>query len=141
MSKFQPDHMGRPTPDSNRGKSLNRSHNAAAETPTPGYGRPTIARSLTDPTPHDPRAGRAKNSFDLKIHGGQSKQTKSGSMAFGGDHASAIDSLSGREVVPGKDGTVANAHPLVAPPVAKSYSPPRPSPGMRSRNGEVDVMK
>jgi hypothetical protein len=136
MSKFSPDHMGRPTPDSNQGKSLNRSHNIAAEQPAPSSGR-TIARSLTDPTQHDPRVGKVKHVFDLQVHGGMSKRTKSGPMAFGGDHASAIDSLSGREVVPNKDGSVAAAHPLTAPPTAKNLAPVKPSPTMRSRTGGI----
>jgi hypothetical protein len=133
---FQPQHDGSRIMDTSPGRSLNRSHNSAAEQPTPGYGR-TIARSLTDPTPHDPRVGRVKAAHDVKIHGGQSKQTKTGPMAFGGDHASAIDSLSGREVVPDKDGTVANAHPLTAPPTAKNLKPVALSPTMRRQTGNI----
>lgn len=114
--------------------TISRSHGFAAEQPTPSYGS-TIARSLDDSTRHDPRQGKSKAAYDVRIHDGQSKQTKTGPMAFGGDHASAIDSLSGREVVPGKDGNVANAHPLATPPTAKNFRPVANTPGMRSRQG------
>lgn len=106
---FQPDRAGKRTPDSNPGKSLARSHNMAAETAARHGDRPNIARD----------GGTAKHVHDVKIHGAMVKQTKSGPLAFGGDHASAIDSLTGREVVPGKGGAVATAHPLTTPPKAK----------------------
>lgn len=127
MSKFQPNHSGLPTPDNNPGKSLSRSHGAAADVPARHGDKPNIARD----------AGKAKHVYDVKIHGGMSKQTKSGPMAFGGDHASAIDSLSGREVVPGKDGSVAAAHPLTAAPTAKNLAPVKASWGNRSRTGPI----
>lgn len=120
---FQPQHDGSRITDASPGRSLNRSHNPAAEVPARHGDRPNIARD----------AGRGKAVHDLKIHGGMSKQTKSGPMAFGGDHATAIDSLSGREVVPNKDGAVANAHPLTTPPTAKNLKPVAATPGMRSR--------
>ncbi len=67
------------------------------------------------------------------IHSGMRSQTRSGAVAFGGDHNSALDALSGLAVVPDKSGRVAAEHPLSAPPVAKNYKPPEFSPGMRSR--------
>jgi hypothetical protein len=127
MSKFQPDHNGLPTPDNSGGKSLSRSHGAAAEQPARHGDKPNIARD----------AGKAKHTYDVQVHGGMSKQTKSGPMAFGGDHASAIDSLSGRETVPGKPGTAATAHPLTAPPTAKNLAPVKPSWNNRSRTGGI----
>jgi len=110
---------------------IGRTHGTADENPTPGYGRPVIGR--------DPRRGKAVG--DLAIHGGMRTATKSGVVAFGGDHSSVIDSLSGKLTVPGRPGTAATAHPLAAPPTAKNYQPVKPVPGQRSRNGEVDVMK
>jgi hypothetical protein len=120
---FQPDHLGRRTPDSNPGKSLARSHNMAAETAARHGDRPNIARD----------AGRAKHVHDVKIHGGMVKVTKGGALAFGGDHATAMDSLTGLAVVPDKSGAVATAHPLTTPPKAKNLSAPMPHPSMRSR--------
>ena len=80
-SQFQPDHLGRLTPDSNPIRSLNRSHASAAEVPARHGNKPNIARD----------ASRGKAAFDLKIHGGMTTQSKSGGAAFGGDHKSAID--------------------------------------------------
>lgn len=86
----------------------------------------------------DPRRG--KNISDLPIHGGMRTATKQGTIAFGGDHSSAIDSLTGKSVVPGKLGGAAAAdpHPLTAPPVAKNYAPVKPVLGMRSRTNDAE---
>lgn len=70
------------------------------------------------------------------IHGGMTVQTHAGE-AYGGDHRSAVDALTGRAIVPGKDGKVATEHPLtrIAPgkpgmgPVPRSF-------GMRSRRND-----
>lgn len=110
---------------------ISRSHNAAAEAPVPGYGRPVLGRDGRVP----------KKAHDIAIHGGMRTATKQGTVAFGGDDASAIDSLSGKSVVPGKPGSAATAHPLAAPPTAKNYSPVKPVPGQRSRNGEITPRK
>lgn len=138
MSKktiFQPDHLGRRAPDSNPGKSLARSHNMAADIAARHGDKPNIARD----------ASRAAHTYDLKIHGGMVKQTKSGPLALGGDHATAIDSLSGREVVPGTitsqagwgNGGVVAGHPLTAPPKSKNFAPAPPVIGHRSRVGDT----
>lgn len=71
-------------------------------------------------------------STSVPLHSGARTQTRSGGEAFGADHSSAIDALTGTSVVPGKDGTAPN-HPLVAPPVAKNYAPAKPVMGHRSR--------
>jgi hypothetical protein len=76
----------------------------------------------------------------VPIHSGMKTQTRSGGEAFGADHSSAIDALTGTTVVPGRDGTAPN-HPLTKPPVAKpGYGVPRPVFGQRSRvnDGPVD---
>jgi len=68
------------------------------------------------------------------IHSGMRSQTRSGAVAFGGDHKSALDALSGLSVVPDKSGRVAAEHPLSKPPVANDHQRPLEfSPGMRSR--------
>jgi hypothetical protein len=77
--------------------------------------------------------GAPKRVVPVAIHPGMTTQTKSGGEALGGDHKSAVDSLSGLVTVPGKHGAEAVAHPLVAPPVAKRLAPVAPVPGMRSR--------
>jgi hypothetical protein len=66
------------------------------------------------------------------IHGGMAVQTKSGT-AYGGDHRSAVDALTGLSVVRDKSGKVAAAHPLSTPPVAKNLRPVEHSFGQRSR--------
>jgi hypothetical protein len=118
-----PDHLGRTRPDTNPGRSLARSHAPTVEVAARHGDRPNIARD----------AGKGKTAYDLKIHGGMTTQTKSGGAAFGGDHKSAIDSLSGQSTVPGKPGQAALAHPLVTPPTAKNLRPVVPTWGMKSR--------
>jgi|SRR5579864_1445138 len=111
-------------------RSLSRSHGFAAEQPH-RLDKPNIARD----------AGRGKVVYDVPIHGGMNTRSKSGVVAYGGDHKSALDSLSGQDVVPGKPGSAATAHPLTKPPVAKGYQPAKPVIGQRSRHGEVGPMK
>jgi len=79
------------------------------------------------------RDGAPKRVVPVAIHPGMTTQTKSGGEALGGDHKSAVDSLSGLVVVPGKHGGEAVAHPLVAPPAEKRLAPVAPVPGQRSR--------
>ena len=47
------------------------------------------------------RDGAPKRMHSIAVHDGMTKQTKGGIVATGGDHASALDSLSGLAVVPG----------------------------------------
>jgi hypothetical protein len=82
------------------------------------------------------RDGSPKRVVPVAIHPGMTTQTKSGGEALGGDHKSAVDSLSGLVVVPGKHGAEATAHPLVAPPVAKRLAPVAPVPGQRSQTNQ-----
>lgn len=126
-SRFQPDHGGCHTPVAvNPGMAVShRSH---------GAGEHVTGHSVPGSIPRD---GAPKNINPTPVHGGMVKQTKSGPLAFGAAHAAAIDALSGREVVPGKDGSVASAMPLTAPPVAKNFGPVATSPGMRRVTGPV----
>lgn len=48
------------------------------------------------------RNGAPKRAYEIAVHPGMTRQTKSGATALGGDHASAIDSLSGDDIVPGQ---------------------------------------
>lgn len=83
------------------------------------------------------RAGAPKRLDVVSPHNGMVTQTKAGATALGGDHKSAIDSLTGQVVVPGQDGNQATAHPLVAPPLAKDHDRPLPTtPGTRSRTSD-----
>ncbi|HUE11516.1 MAG TPA: hypothetical protein VMQ54_11285 [Steroidobacteraceae bacterium] len=76
------------------------------------------------------------------IHGGMTRQTKTGQTALGGDHASAIDSLSGQVVVPGTpktepgwgNQTARSGNPLVKPPGSKAQTPFKIAPGMSAKN-------
>jgi hypothetical protein len=86
------------------------------------------------------RDGAPKKVHSVAIHGGMSKQTKSGYVAFGGDHASAIDSLSGNTVpaanmaAPGwGNAGVQSGHPFAKAPASKVARPTPPSFGQRSR--------
>ena len=127
---FQPDHLGRPTPDK-PGPALTRSH-------SPGRAKEHAAHVVYGAERQfsggiDPRVGgKPKHDGDLKIHGGMIRQTESG-PAFGGDHASAMDSLTGLKTVPGKPGEGAPAHPLTAAAGAKNYASAKPVIGHRSR--------
>jgi hypothetical protein len=68
------------------------------------------------------------------------KQTSAGQTALGGDHASAVDSLTGNVVVPGTrnvaqagwgNGGIQNGHPLAKVPGSKNLKPVPPSFGMK----------
>jgi len=122
-SHMGPDHLGRTRRDTNPGKSLARSHAPTVEEAARHGDRPNIARD----------APRGKTAYDVKIAAGMQTVTKGGVSAFGGDHKSALDSLSGQVVVPGKPGEAATAHPLTAPPTAKNLKPVAPAWGMKSR--------
>lgn len=86
------------------------------------------------------RDGAPKRVHAVPIHGGMSKQS-TGGAAFGGDHASAIDAVSGNVVVPGNvraapgwgNAGVQAGHPFAKPPVSKATRPVAVKPGMRSR--------
>jgi len=107
-SIFQPDHLGRRTPDK-PGPWMNHSHNdAAVRGHLDRIDAPNIARTTAV----------GKHTYPTKIHGAMVRQTEGG-PAFGGDHASAMDSLSGRRVVLDKSGAVATAHPLTKIPPGK----------------------
>jgi hypothetical protein len=77
--------------------------------------------------------------------GGMVKVTRSGFRASGGDHASALDSLSGNVVVPGLIKTapgygnsgMQSGHPLAKAPAGKNLKQVAVSPGMRSRTQEL----
>jgi hypothetical protein len=92
-----------------------------------GHHKPNIAQD-----------GAPKHVAPVMVHPSMSKVSKSGAMALGGDHASALDSLSGLVVVPGKVGGEAVAHPLIKAPVDKPHlgKPVAPVPGQRSRTTE-----
>lgn len=89
------------------------------------------------------RDGAPKRATSVKIHGGMVRHTADGSYrAFGGDHASAINSLSGVTVpaarntsTPGFGNSgVQNGHPFAKAPGSKNLKPVPPSFGMRSRS-------
>jgi hypothetical protein len=123
------DHKGQRTPD-HPGPALARSHSQDGER---GHitrqDAPNIARSTSV----------GKQAHDVKIAYGMLSQTRTGPLAYGGDHASALDSLSGKMVVPYKDGSVAAEHPLTAAPIAKAHigRPVAIHPSMRSRNDDA----
>jgi hypothetical protein len=103
----------------------------------PNQARGMEAQQHTNATLGVPPKMKRSGAENIPIHSGMVKQTKSGPLAFGGDQATALDSLSGREAVPEKDGSVANAMPVTAPPVAKNYKPVETSPTMRRQQGPV----
>lgn len=81
------------------------------------------------------RAPKPKRAFTdaTPIHAGMAVQTHAGE-AYGGDHRSAVDALTGLAIVPGKDGKVATAHPLTKIAPGKPGMGPVPRAfGMRSR--------
>lgn len=87
------------------------------------------------------KAPKPKRAFTLggapPIHAGMLVQTKSGGQAYGADHSSAVDALSGLRVPADSSGRGATvAHPLtkIAPP--KNLKPVQPVPGMRSRSND-----
>jgi len=137
-SVFQPDHVGRPTPNK-PGPALTRTHGDGRAVEHAAHVADGMERQYSGGI--DPRVGTTpKHQSDLQIHGGMVRQTKSG-PAFGGDHASAMDSLSGQVVVPGRvksapgwgNDTARSGHPLAKPPGSKNLSAVQPVPGQRSR--------
>ena len=81
------------------------------------------------------RNGAPKRVVPVNHSWGNTTQTKSGGEALGGDHKSAVDSLSGLVTVPGKHGAEATAHPLIKPPLAKPHigKPVAQVPGQKSQ--------
>jgi hypothetical protein len=83
--------------------------------------------------------------FSTPIHSGMKKVAKTGAVALGGDHASAIDSLTGGVVVPGAvkskpgwgNSDAQTGHPLARPPAAKNLKPVALSPTMRRQTGNI----
>lgn len=95
------------------------------------------------------RDGAPKRVHDIKIHGGQFKHTADGSArAFGGDHASAIDSVSGVTVPAGRNVAqagygnqgVQSGHPFAKAPQSKNVKPAQPVIGQRSRTSDHTKM-
>lgn len=119
-SKFQPDHLARATPDNRPGKSLNRSHGLAASQAARHGDKPNIARD----------AGRSKDVFDLKIHGGMTERQVAMAGVGGMGHGVMLD---------GGEPSAAAA------PLAHAYGGQVPKvrdaapakPGMRSRTGGI----
>jgi hypothetical protein len=88
------------------------------------------------------RDGAPKRATVVKINGGMAKQMSNGFRAAGGDHASALDSLSGVTVPAGKtvstpswgNATARSGNPTVHAPVGKRLAPVKPSWGMKSQS-------
>lgn len=92
------------------------------------------------------RDGSPKRAYPVKIHGGQVKHIADGSYrAFGGDHASAIDAVSGVTVPAGRNVStpgygnagLQSGHPFAKAPGSKNLTRVETSFGMRSRNPGV----
>jgi hypothetical protein len=85
--------------------------------------------------------GAPKRVSAVPFHGGMSKQSKSGAASLGGDHASALDSLSGVAVVPGAIKTapgygnagIQSGHPFAKAPAGKNLKAVAPGFGMKAR--------
>jgi hypothetical protein len=142
VSTIGPGHDGAPKPGfyGKAGDTVSHPHSVA------NAARGMEAQQHTTATLGVPPKPKRSGVENVPIHSGMTKQTKSGPLAFGGDHASAIDSLSGREVVPGKvkaragydNGVnVSTAHPLTAPPVAKNYGRVATAWNNKSRTGPI----
>lgn len=135
-SVFQPDHSGKmQTVPVKPGMHISHASHGAGEHIT-GHSVPgNIARD-----------GAAKKLQPVAVNGAMFKQSKSGAMAVGGDHSSAIDSLNGAEVVPGRvtaqpgwgNSGAQSGHPLAKAPAGKNLSPVPPSFGMRTRGATPD---
>ncbi len=88
------------------------------------------------------RDGGPKRVHAIEVHPGMTKQTKTGATALGGNHASAIDALSGATVVPGSiesqpgygNAGVRSGHPFAKAIQGKNLKPVQPSFGMKSRS-------
>ncbi|HVA17442.1 MAG TPA: hypothetical protein VMV59_06980 [Candidatus Dormibacteraeota bacterium] len=91
----------------------------------------------------NPRGGSVpKTQRIVPVHGGMVASTKTGFSTVGGDHASALDAMSGASVVSGavkatpgfgNDGLHPDGGPFAKAPASKKLTPPAPSFGMRSR--------
>jgi hypothetical protein len=85
------------------------------------------------------RDGAPKCVQPVMVHDGMKRQTAAGQTALGGDHASAVDSLTGNVVVPGNgkcapgwgNSGVQSGHPLAKIPGSKNLKPVPPSFGMK----------
>jgi hypothetical protein len=92
------------------------------------------------------RDGKGKLNRPVPVHGGMSKQTKAGGLALGGNHASALDALSGAAVVPGQvkaqsgwgNAGVQSGHPFARAPGSKNLRPVPVAFGQRSRGPNPD---
>lgn len=93
------------------------------------------------------RDGAPKRAHVVPIHGGMAKQTDSGAVAFGGDHATALDSVSGRTVPAGRsvatpgwgNGTARSGNPMLHEPGSKNVKPVAVHPNM-TRGANHDQM-
>jgi hypothetical protein len=91
------------------------------------------------------RDGAPKRVHSIAVHDGMSKRTKTGAVALGGNHASAIDALSGATVVPGAvtaqagygNSGIQSGHPFAKPPGSKRLTPVRAAFGMKDEGGNV----
>lgn len=115
----------------NKSFHSHNSHGSAVPGRTPGHVRGDIARN-----------GAGKDTYSVKIHGGMVRTALTGDRALGGDHASAIDSLTGGIVVPGArnvstpgygNGGVQSGHPLAKAPGTKNLKPVDVHPSMAHR--------
>lgn len=109
-------------------------------TPQNGKAKPTLGRD----------GGKPKTAFDprnIRPHDGMTTQSKGGE-ALGGDHKSALDSLSGQAVVPGQvkstpgfgnAGLRQDGNPLAKPPQLKRLAEVKPAFGMRSRTSPANT--
>jgi hypothetical protein len=89
------------------------------------------------------RDGGKPKGGNVEIAHGMTKRSASGAVALGGNHASAIDALSGQVTVPGtikstpgfgNSGVTPGGHPFAKPPAGKNLKPVPASFGMRSRS-------
>lgn len=92
------------------------------------------------------RDGAPKLVRIVPVSGGMQTRTKTGAIALGGTHKSAIDSLSGQTIVPGApvqatgyNPTAQSGNPLAKPPGSKTVLPVAPAFGMHNRAGDHDL--
>lgn len=73
-----------------------------------------------------------KRLHEIEVAHGMQTATNSGGTAYGGDHKSALDSVSGNVVVPERgnrtapgwgDASVRSGHPFAKPPASKNLRP------------------
>jgi hypothetical protein len=85
------------------------------------------------------RDGAPKFVHSVRVHGGMNKVSQSGIVGLGGNHASAIDAVTGATVVPGAvkstpgygNSGVHSGHPFAKAPGTKRLAPVRPAFGMK----------